>query len=101
MTEEEIKSIATEIANTLYNEDKSYNHHLWWSEEPKERKAEEVEDVIDVLLRDYHIIPKDQARNLARLTFENGGSDDNGLIDGLVDWVCDNFDEEYREECEK
>ena len=55
---EEIKSIATEIADTLYNEDRTYNHHLWWSVEPKERKAEEVEDIINVILRDYCIVPK-------------------------------------------
>ena len=49
----------------------------------------------------FCIVEKDQARRLAKLTFEYGGSDDYGLIDGLVDWVEDNFWEEYIEECEK
>ena len=62
MTDKEIKEIATEIANALYNEDRTYNHHLWWSVEPKERKAEEVEDIINVILRDYCIVPKELIR---------------------------------------
>ena len=58
MTEEEIKKIAAEIADTLYNEDRTYNHHLWWSVEPKERKTEEIEDIINIILRDHCIVPK-------------------------------------------
>lgn len=61
-TPEEIKKIAAEIAEVLYNEDKFYNHHLWWSEEPKECKAKEVEDVFNVILRDYCIVPKSKVR---------------------------------------
>lgn len=64
MTPEEIKNIATEIATTLYNEDRTYNHHLWWSVEPKERKAEEVEDIINVILKDYCIVPKSKINAL-------------------------------------
>ena len=61
-TPEEIKKIAAEIAEVLYNEDKFYNHHLWWNEEPKECKAKEVEDVINVILRDYCIVPKSKLK---------------------------------------
>lgn len=53
------------------------------------------------LSQDFCIIPKEEARKLAKLTFENGSSDDFGLIDGLTDWVLENFAEEYREEAEK
>ena len=63
MADEEIKKIAAEIAETLYNEDRTYNHHLWWSVEPKERKAEEAEDIINVILRDYCIVPKVEILN--------------------------------------
>ncbi|MDE6536080.1 MAG: hypothetical protein K2K82_08760 [Muribaculaceae bacterium] len=61
-TPEEIKKIAAEIADTLYNEDRTYNHHLWWSVEPKERKAEEVDDIINVILRNYCIVPKSKVQ---------------------------------------
>ena len=63
MTEEEIKKIAAEIADTLYNEDRTYNHHLWWSVEPKERKTEEIEDIINIILRDQCIVPKVEILN--------------------------------------
>ena len=63
MTEEEIKKIAAEIADTLYNEDRTYNHHLWWSVEPKERKTEEIEDIINIILRDHCIVPKVEILN--------------------------------------
>ena len=49
----------------------------------------------------FCIVEKDKARELARLTLENGCSEDFGLIDGLVDWLCYNFEDEYREEVEK
>ena len=60
---EEIKKIAAEIADTLYNEDRTYNHHLWWSVEPKERKTEEIEDIINIILRDHCIVPKVEILN--------------------------------------
>lgn len=50
------------------------------------------------VLRDYCLVEKSKASKLCRLTLENGNSEDFGLIDGLVDWVCDNFEEEYHNE---
>ncbi|WP_438589615.1 hypothetical protein [Duncaniella freteri] len=101
MNTEEIKELATEVAAILYNEDKTYNSHLWWSVDPKERKAEELEDTIAVILRDHCIVPKAKAQELCRLTLEHGNSEDFGLIDGLVDIVCDMFEDEYHQEAEK
>ena len=101
MNTEEIKALATEVAAILYNEDKTYNSHLWWSVDPKERKAEELEDTIAVILRDHCIVPKAKAQELCRLTLEHGDSEDFGLIDGLVDIVCDMFEDEYHQEAEK
>lgn len=47
---------------------------------------------------DYCIVTKEKARELCRLTIDHSDSIDYGLIDGLVDWVCDSFEEEYHKE---
>lgn len=49
------------------------------------------------LTKDYCLVPRDRVRELCKLTSENGGSEDFGLIDGLTDWVCRNFNQEYNE----
>lgn len=58
MTEEEIEKLARELADELYNDDKTYNSILWWCEEPKERKAEELVHTLHFLLRSHCIVPK-------------------------------------------
>ncbi len=47
------------------------------------------------------IVPKAKAQELCQLTLEHGDSEDFGLIDGLVDIVCDMFEDEYHQEAEK
>ena len=101
MTDNAIKSLAKELANKLYNDNKSYNTILWWGNEPKEHKAEELEHTLQFLLQDYCIVEKNKAANLCRLTLEHGDSVDYGLIDGLVDIVCDIFSEQYHQEADK
>lgn len=95
MTTEEIKELATEVAAILYNEDKTYNSHLWWSIDPKERKADELEDTIAVILRKHCIISRDKANELCQLTIDNQCSDDYTLIGGLSDWVQCVFGTEF------
>lgn len=58
MEEKEITLLARELAADLYNDDKAYNTILWWGEEPKERKAEELEYTLCFLLRRYCLVEK-------------------------------------------
>lgn len=58
MTDHEITALARELANDLYNDDKAYNSILWWGEEPKERKAEELKYALRFLLRRYYLADK-------------------------------------------
>ena len=60
-----------------------------------------VEDLTNAIVKDYCIVPKAKAQELCRLTLEHGNSEDFGLIDGLVDIVCDMFEDEYHQEAEK
>lgn len=62
MTDQEITAIARELADYLYNDDESYNSILWWGEEPKERKAEELEHTLRFLLRRYCLVEKEAVR---------------------------------------
>lgn len=55
----------------------------------------QAKEILKWLSERYYIVKKYEAEKLARLTFENRGSDDHGLIDGLTDWVLDNFSDEY------
>lgn len=55
---EQITALARELADSLYNDDKAYNTILWWCEEPKERKAEELECTIRFLLRRFCLVEK-------------------------------------------
>ena len=89
-TPEEIKKIAAEIAEVLYNEDKFYNHHLWWNEEPKECKAKEVEDVINVILRDYCIVPKSELRKVQKevnRSFQDGDKISESEWERIFNWL--------------
>lgn len=62
MTNEEIAALARELAEELYNDDRAYNSILWWGEEPKERKAEELEHTLRFLLRRYCLVEKEAVR---------------------------------------
>lgn len=62
MTEEEIEKLARDLADELYNDDKTYNSILWWCEEPKERKAEELVHTLHFLLRSHYIVPKERIK---------------------------------------
>ena len=101
MNTEEIKELATEVAAIPYNEDKTYNSHLWWSVDPKERKADELEDIISIILRDYCIIPKCLVRKLCQLTLKHEKDSVFGIVSGLTDIVSDMFEDEYHQEAEK
>lgn len=59
MKEEEITALARELADELYNDDSSYRKILWWCEEPKERKSEELEYTLRFLLRRYCLVEKE------------------------------------------
>ena len=96
MTDEEIRKLAREYAEDIFGKD-----DYPFKEDDMCNAEDDFESVVEFLSKKFCIVEKEKARELARLTFENGGSEDEGLIDGLVDWVCDNFDEEYREEAEK
>ncbi len=97
MSEEEIKKLSRELAQTLHDDNTLFFSASWTNTNPIDCKAYELEKTLEVLLRDYCIVPKDKARGLCKLTFENGGSIDYGLIDGLTDWVCENFNDEYHD----
>ena len=99
MTDEEIRTFSNKVACKYIENCRGCGNKVW--ETKCEKFEDQIKRVINIILKDYCIIPKDNARELARLTLEHGWSDDHGLIDGLVDWVCDNFNEEYREEAEK
>ena len=90
MTDEEIKKMALRFALEK-SEGEAYDPFA----------EEYAAEFLQWLSEKFCIVEKEKARELARLTLEHGWSDDHGLIDGLVDWVCDNFDDEYREEAEK
>ena len=60
MDNNQITALARELAEELYNDDKSYNTILWWCKEPKERKAEELEYTLRFLLRRYCLVEKVQ-----------------------------------------
>lgn len=64
MTDNEIKDLAMEVAKTLYGDDSSYDGILWWCDEPKERKTEEIEMVLKVLLRNHCINSKEKVKAL-------------------------------------
>ncbi|MDE5886727.1 MAG: hypothetical protein K2H46_03970 [Muribaculaceae bacterium] len=98
MTDEDIRKLATQYTDELFRDDDMSDS----------KNIDEYHDVWEVcnsfgnfLLEKFCIVEKEKARELTKLTLEHGDSDDYGLIDELVDWVCDNFDEEYREEAEK
>ena len=102
MTDEDIKKIAAEIANILYNEDRTYNHHLWWSVEPKERKAEEVEDIINVILRDYCIVEKEKVDALQSEIFKeimdsHDADDWQGVAHYILDVMPRSFNELFND----
>lgn len=58
MADQEIDKLARELADELYNNDKTYNSILWWHNEPKERKAEELVYTLHFLLRSHCIVEK-------------------------------------------
>lgn len=58
MDNEQITALARELADELYNNDSSYRKILWWCEEPKERKAEELEYTLRFLLCRYCLVEK-------------------------------------------
>lgn len=65
MTDKEIDKLARELADELYNDDKTYNSILWWCEEPKERKAEELVHTLHILLRSHCIVEKSKVEHEA------------------------------------
>ena len=103
MTDEEIRKLAREFAEySLSEERKMYDDEAYQRLVDESSKGLfDVRYVLQWVLKNFCIVEKEKARELARLTLENGCSEDFGLIDGLVDWVCDNFEDEYREEAEK
>lgn len=62
MNDLEVTALARELADELYNDDRAYNSILWWYEEPKERKAEELEHTLRFLLRRYALVDKENVR---------------------------------------
>lgn len=64
MNDAEITALARELADSLYNDDKAYNSILWWGEEPKERKAEELEHTLRFMLRRYCLVEKSKLQEL-------------------------------------
>ncbi len=72
------------------------------NEEEIKNLSRRISDAVEKrILKDHYIVPKPKARELCKLTFENDGSVDYGLIDGLIDWVEDNFGDEYRDIMDK
>ncbi|MDE5885980.1 MAG: hypothetical protein K2H46_00145 [Muribaculaceae bacterium] len=96
MTDEEIRKLAQTCAEACLERYSSIQ-----DSEIAKAYIDVMETVIKSIMETHCIVEKERARELVRLTLEHGDSDDHGLIDGLVDWVYDNFDEEYREEAEK
>lgn len=91
-TPEEIQNIASELwrsKDPFISMDK---------EHPIEYKIEELKEVIEILLRDYCIVPKSKARELRQIVTDNVDSLDHGLIDGLSDWVEINLGSQLFEE---
>lgn len=70
MTDQEITSLARELADSLYNDDKTYNSILWWGEEPKERKGEELEHTLRFLLHRYCLVEKEKLKRVMALHIE-------------------------------
>lgn len=62
--DQKITSLARELANELYNDDRAYNSIIWWGEEPKERKAEELEHTLRFLLRRYCLVEKSKIKEV-------------------------------------
>lgn len=72
MTPEQITAIARELADTLYNDYRSYNSTLWWHEKPKERKAEELKYTLRFLLRRFCLVEKEVVRTTYQQAMEQG-----------------------------
>lgn len=60
MTQDQINALARELAERLYNDDKSYRAILWWCDNPKEEKARELEYALRFLLENYCIVEKSE-----------------------------------------
>lgn len=83
MTPEEITALARELANDLYNDDRAYNSILWWCEEPKERKAKELEHTLRFLLRRFCLVEKDKLQEAyleAKITTKEGYKTKSGCM---------------------
>lgn len=102
MNEQEITALAREYAEEATKADASdpnlSNTDL---NGIKHDVAEYAEEVIRFLLRRYCLVEKSKATDLCRLTLEHGDSVDYGLIDGLTDYVCEVFPEQYRQVAEE
>ena len=96
MTDEDIRSLAQSCAEACLERYSSMQ-----DSETAKGYADVMETAIKSIMETHCIVEKEKARKLARLTWEHDCSEDFGLIDGLVDWVLDNFGDEYREEVEK
>lgn len=98
MSNEEITALAREYAEEATKADAS-DPNLSDSDINgiKRDVAEYAVEVIRFLLQRYCLVEKSKATELCRLTLEHGDSEDYGLIDGLVDFVCDVFPEQYNQ----
>lgn len=72
MTPNQIAALARELADTLYNDYRSYNSTLWWYEKPKERKAEELKYTLHFLLQRYCLVEKEVVRTTYQQAMEQG-----------------------------
>lgn len=110
MTEEEIKKIARGYWDSQNPTNKLKDHpeakmivDAMQSvlSGPIDELVEDYTKFLTWVLRDYCIVPKDEARKLRQIVTDNADSLDHGLIDGLSDWVEINLDSSLFEEDKK
>ncbi len=63
MSEEEIKKLSKKLAQTLYDDNTLFFSVSWTNSNPIDCKAYELEKTLEVLLRDYCIVPKVEVLN--------------------------------------
>ncbi len=64
MSEEEIKKLSKKLAQTLYDDNTLFFSASWTNSNPIDCKAYELEKTLEVLLRNYCIVPKSKIKEL-------------------------------------
>ena len=103
MTDEDLRKVAIEIAQYLYNDDKAYNSILWWCNKPKERKAEELEIILKFLLEKFCIVEKKKVRSFYKVFKSNTFLEEptKSFSEGNMNAIEEIFEKELFDDTEK